>query len=105
LAEARAAFRNADPLRAEHERLKQKMRPLEKKERELERRIDNLEDDDRDASHLREQLRPIARQLRQLEAEEERLDDRKDELNEAAETKLREIVERAIRRGVAKPLN
>lgn len=119
IAEARAAFRDADALHAEYERLAARMRPVEEKERKLERQIDRLGDDlsDRDdlsrserrqmEERLRElevQMKPVARELRTLEAEEERLDDLEEKIVEVAEVELRKIIDRAVRKGVAEPV-
>lgn len=116
IAEARGAFVDADALHDDYERLAARMRPLEKKERELERQMDRLSDDisDRDdltraerrqmelrLRELEEQMRPIHRELRVLEEEEERLDQREEAIVAVAEQKLRQIIDRAVARGVA----
>lgn len=110
LAEARAAFREADVLHDEYERLTARMRPLDRKQDALEDQIDEISDrDDEDLTaadedklaDLRKQLKAVEKQLRVLEAEEERLDEREEVLTAVAEKKLRGIIDRAVDRGLA----
>jgi hypothetical protein len=118
LAEARAAFREADKIhQGEYEPLLAKMRPLEERERELDRQIDHLSEDlsehgeglsdaDRQVKaarvrELRDELKPLRRELRRMEREEARLDALEDPLVARAEQTLRQIVDRAIARGTA----
>lgn len=91
------------------ERLREKMRPLERRESRLEKEADAISDDDnrsaRDRARLRDlqrELRDIELQLRDYEREEERLDARHDRLEEEAERKMMPIIEDAIRRGIAR---
>lgn len=116
LALATDAFRYTDAAHAEHERLEAKMRPIEQREDELEDEMDDLSDDlsDRDdlsraerdrmerrIQELERLIEPIRRQLRALEAEEEKIDQREEKLEAVAEKELREIIDGAIRRGLA----
>jgi bla regulator protein BlaR1 len=116
IAEARAAFAQADALHVEYERLSARMRPLERREEELEHEIDRIGDALSDGEvageaniakmeqklrDLEAKMKPVARELRQLENEEERLDAREEKLVAAAESQLRRIVDRAVARGLA----
>lgn len=116
-AQARAAFRDADALHAETQALRDRMDPLEERERKLERQIDRIGDDLSDRpedftaaerrqmkqrlEELERQIGPVQEELRKLEDEEERIDEREEVLVDAAEKKLRQIIERAISSGVA----
>lgn len=115
IAEARAAFADADALHVEYESIAARMRPLERREEKLEEQIDRIGDAISDGEmddpameaklrELHEQLKPVARELRSLEAEEERLDAREEKLVEVAERELRRIVDRAIANGTAERL-
>jgi septal ring factor EnvC (AmiA/AmiB activator) len=92
------------------ERLRAKMRPLEKRESQLDREIDAIEDDDdhndRDdarLSKLHSEMREVEEQLRVLEREEEALDHRRDALEAEAERRMAPVLEDAIRSGIARP--
>ena len=116
-AQARAAFRDTDALHVEAEALRDRMRPVEERERRLERQIDRITDDLGDnpedfttderrqmrqrVEELERQIGPVRNELRRLEDEEERLDQREEVLVAVAEQRLRQIIERAIASGVA----
>ena len=108
VAEAHAAFAEADELHDDYERLRERMQPLEDREEELEEQMDRESDSDSpDSAKLRElsaKLKPVTRELRALEAEEEKLDAREEKLVAAAEQELRRIVDAAVTRGKAERL-
>jgi len=111
LDEARRAVAPIDAINAELEPLHRKMRPLEKREEEIDRELDALtdsEDDERltDSQRdrireLRSQQREVERDMRVYEREEERLDQKEDALDKEFDAEIRRIVERAVRSGVA----
>lgn len=116
LALATAAFRYTDAAHAEHERLEARMRPIKQREDEIEDEMDDLSDDlsdredlsrterdrmERRIQELERLLKPVRQQLRALEAEEEKIDQREEKLEAQAEKELREIIDSAIRRGLA----
>jgi DNA repair exonuclease SbcCD ATPase subunit len=120
LARVTAAFRDVDALHVEHERIERRMRPVEQREEELEDEMDGLSDalSDRDDLSRAERARmerrldeltaliePVQRQLRDLEREEEKLDQREEKLTAIAEREVQELVEDAIRRGLASRVN
>lgn len=95
------------------ERLHAKMRPIEARERKLDREADELSDRDEDDApltvaerdHLRDlhrQLKDIESQLRDLEREEDALDHKRDALEADAERQMWRVVDEAIRNGVAR---
>jgi hypothetical protein len=91
------------------DRLHDKMRPLDARERVLDREADAISDDDnrsaRDEAKLRDlhrQLRDVELRLRNYEREEERLEHEQDRREAAAEAKMVPIVDDAIRSGIAK---
>jgi Skp family chaperone for outer membrane proteins len=90
-------------------RLHEKMRPLEARERELDREADAISDDDRrtarDEARLRDlqrDLRDVELRLRDFEREQEWLERKQDQREAEAEEKMVPIVHDAIRRGIAK---
>lgn len=105
-----APARASDP---DMERLHKRMRPIEKRERQLEREADALSDrEDDDAAltpaekarlqTLNRQLRDVESQLRVLEREEDALDKKRDAHEAEAERQMWPLVEEAIRSGVAR---
>lgn len=110
LREASGLFARADALEPEYSAVRAKLRPLEKREAQLEREKDRLEDreddltraEERRHDELAEQLRAIAEQIERLEREEERLDLRQDALEGEAERALGPVINRAIRSGIAR---
>ena len=112
LAEIAKAFEPLDELSPAFESLHDRMKPLEKEARELEERIDAIEDDlddsdltDRESESMEDtmrdltrELRRIERRIRDLEREERRLERIQDEREEDAERELEAIVERAVAR-------
>lgn len=97
------------PLRAQtpdRQRLRERMRPLEDRERDLDRQIDALDDDDSPAARdrrgtLAREMRDIESRLRVLETEEARLDREEDRLEADAEQAMVPVLERSIRSGTA----
>lgn len=97
------------PLRAqtpERQRLQQRMRPLQDRERELDRQIDALDEDDSPASRerrttLTREMRDIESRLRVFEKEEDRLDRDEERLEAEAERAMAPVLERSVRSGVA----
>lgn len=107
LTEARAAF--AYSLDGEYRALSAKMEPFEKRERELDKQIDRLSDEESAPNgpqlrRLEAELERVEQQLRRFEAEEECLDAREEQLERAAEAKLRTIVDRAVALGAVERL-
>ena len=91
------------------ERLHDKMRPIEERERVLDHEADAVSDDDHRSSRDEERLRDLQRELRDVEVklrdyerEEERLEHEQDRREARAEAKMVPIVDDAIRSGIAK---
>ena len=104
-----ALFRPMNALDPEYERLHAKMKPLEKRENQLDDEADAISDDDdrseRDEARLRDlhrELRDVERDLRVLEREEEELDRKQEQLEAEAEKAMVPILRDAIRKGIAK---
>jgi len=102
-------FEDDRVLEPEMNRLHARMRPIERRETELEHQIDAITDDDHasaaDRARLRDlerELRDVEAQLRVLEREEEDLDRKQDAAERDAERRMVPLVDEAIRRGVAK---
>lgn len=113
---AKRAFAEVDAFHARYHAIHEKMKPVERKHRQLENQMDELGDalgDDDDLTRgqraemeaklarLEVAMAPIARELERLEAQEERLDEEMEPLEEAAERKLEEIILDAILRDLA----
>jgi hypothetical protein len=84
--------------------LRPQQREIERETRKLERESDALEDmDDRKlTARERDRLDELHAQERDLSRREQALDDREEELDRAAERKLWQLVDRAIRDGSAR---
>jgi hypothetical protein len=102
------AQRALDP---EAERIRDRIRPLEKRESKLDHEIDAIEDadDEKLTADARQRLRDLEReqrdleaQLRVLEREEDALDRTRDAREADAERRMLPILDEAIRSGVAK---
>ena len=103
------AARAFDP---EAERIERDLRPLERRESELDRQIDALTDRDegpeltaaeeRDLEGLRGDMRALGPKLRDLERQEEEIDRKRDNAEHDAERRMVPILEEAVRTGVAK---
>ncbi len=120
MAEARQAFVHVEANQGKYHALHAKMRPIEKKHQALERKHDNLSDSlsdeperytatqrrdmERQIREVEEQMRPLEAELEALEEQEEVFDQKQEVLEEAAEKKLRQVIERAIRTGAAEKL-
>jgi DNA repair exonuclease SbcCD ATPase subunit len=100
-----ALFAPMESLDPERKSIHKRLRPLERRARDLELQIDKLEDADRDASALRPEMRRLEAQMKVIEDEEERLDEKQERLEEEAEKKLRIVLTQAIRNGSAKSVN
>ncbi|HEX3071561.1 MAG TPA: hypothetical protein VHX14_23555 [Thermoanaerobaculia bacterium] len=95
----------------EAKRVKQELRPLERRESELDRRIDALTDrdegprlttaDENRLRDLRRELASVQHDMRELERQEEEIDRKRDALEADAERRMLPTLEEAIRRGVA----
>jgi len=105
LFDAQRAF---DP---EAERIRDRMRPIERRESKLDHEIDAIEDaddekltsDDRQRLRdLQREMRDVQAQLRALEREEEDIDRKRDAREAEAERRMVPILDDAIRSGVAK---
>jgi len=105
MAEAHAAFRELDALHPKHEEIAKRLRPLEKRAEEIEEQMDAISDSEEpDEAKLRElerKFRPLEQQARVVEREMEELEEKMDAIEKIAEKRLFDIVDRAIRRGVA----
>ena len=99
-------FDAAKALDPDVERVRTKLRPLEKRESQLDREIDALDEDGRDrerARDLERDMRDVEAQLRVLEREEEDIDRRRDAREAEAERQMCPILVEAIRSGIAQP--
>ncbi|HVR38138.1 MAG TPA: hypothetical protein VMU84_03525 [Thermoanaerobaculia bacterium] len=102
LAETRDLLTPMETTGPQQEALTRRMQKLERRENELEEQIEEREDrEDRQSPALERELREVEHQLRVLEAEEERLDAEQDAREQAAEARLKRLIERAIRSGIA----
>src|SRR6266550_8514295 len=103
-----------DPQRAfdpDAERVREKLRPLEERESELDHEIDALEDRDegpaltaaeeRRLDSLRREMEDLRPQMRALERQEDEVDRKRDALEAEAERQMLPILEEAIRSGIA----
>jgi hypothetical protein len=100
-------FDGARALDPDVERVRVKLQPLEKRESELDREIDALDEDGRDkerARDLERDMRDVEAQLRVLEREEEEVDRRRDAREAEAERRMFPILADAIHSGVAQPV-
>jgi DNA repair exonuclease SbcCD ATPase subunit len=102
-------FDSAHAFSPEVERLHERMRPIEKREEQLDREIDAISDDEdrspRDEERRRDlerRLRDVESQLRDFERQEEALDAKQDRLEDEAERRMVPIIDEAIRSGAAK---
>jgi hypothetical protein len=111
LAEARAAFRELDALEPAHERIAKQLQPLEEREQEIEEKLDAIADADEDereivdeatVRELEKKMRVVEGQMRKVEQEQEQLERKMEALEKVAEERLHQIVDKAIRKGVAK---
>ena len=115
LAEVAIAARPTEALGPDQRALHDRMRPLERQQDRLERELDALTDrdeDDDDLSaaerarmrRLESELRDIERELRHYEIEERELDRKEDAAEKIFDAKVKELIERAIERGLAERL-
>jgi len=114
LDEVRRAASGLDALEPEQSALRNRMKPLERKESRIEKELDRLTDDDdeihtvAERSRIRElesELRAVERELRAFDDDEERLDRREEALERVFDAEVERIVERAVRKGVAERVN
>ena len=86
--------------------LRPQQREIERETRKLERESDALEDidDRRLTDRERDRLDELHAQERELSRREQALDEREEELDRAAERKLWQLVDRAIREGAARAI-
>lgn len=110
LAEVARAARPIEALEPDYGKLQDRMKPLERREDELEKKLDALHDadeedeDEGDRARIRtleSQLRAVERELRVYEREEERLDRRQEALEQVFDAEVESIVKRAIAKGIA----
>jgi phage shock protein A len=104
-------FEPARAYKPEAKRVKRELRPLERRESELDRQIDALTDRDEGPRlttaeedrlrDLRRELAGVQRDLRTLEQQEEEIDRKRDALEADAERRMLPILEEAVRRRVA----
>jgi hypothetical protein len=95
LAQAQALFA---PMRA----LNPEVRAVAREEAALDREEDRLEDSEDDSQAVRDRLREIHARQREVEARERELDRRQEEMERVAEAKLWQMVDEAVRSGLAK---
>jgi chromosome segregation ATPase len=115
LGEIRNAFRELDAMHAPMETIENRMKPFEEKMEAIEQRIDALSDqlDDEDLSDsmrdaidrkmqtAEDEMHDIERQMQGIEREMEKLEKETERLEKIADAKFEEIVQRAVRTGVA----
>jgi len=106
LAQVRQAFAEMDAFEPTVQAAEKRLRPIEEKAEELERRIDEIEDSEKPGleAELREaekRLEAMEGQLHEAELAVERLEKEMDRREEIAEKKFEEIVLRAVREGKA----
>ena len=107
-------FAPARAYKPEAKRVRRELRPLERRESELDRQIDALTDRDerppRTAAEedrlrdLRRELAGVERELHALERQEDEIDRKRDALEADAERQMMPILDEMIRAGVAKPV-
>jgi len=106
-------FDETQSMRPDMDRLHDRMRPVERRETELEHKIDAISDRDEDDEEisaadqarlhdLERELRDVEAKLRVFEREEEALDKKMDAAEQEAERRMVPIVDEAIRKGLAK---
>jgi prefoldin subunit 5 len=105
-------FERERAYKPEAKRVRRELRPLERRESELDPEIDALTDRD-DHDHpltaaeedrlrdLRREMETVHSRMRVLEQQEEEIDRKRDELEAEAERAMMPILEEAIRSGVA----
>lgn len=101
-------------LKSEAKRIKDELRPVERRESEIDEEIDDLTDRDEGPAltaaerqrldSLQREMRELQPKLRVLERQEEAIDRKMDEREADAEEKLVPILEDAVRTGVAKQI-
>ena len=123
LAAGRDILRPLFELSREQEAVRARLKPFEAREAALEREEDRLEEraerlegrDDRAANEQRDRLEPLERapdekqralaaDMREIEAEEHVLEERERELERVADPQVEELIQDALRRGLARPL-
>ena len=107
-------FEPARAYKPEAKRVRHELRPLERRESELDREIDALTDRDEGPPltaaeedrlrDLRREMEGVQRGMRALERQEEEIDRKRDALEEDAERRMMPILDEAVRSGVAKPV-
>jgi hypothetical protein len=102
LDEIQKLYAPLDAFSHDYEALQRRLRPVERREEELDNEMDESDYDDDSA--LRHEYREVQRQLRVLEAEENRLDRQQEEVEERVENELAKVIDRAIARGLAERL-
>ena len=98
----------------EAKRVKRELRPLERRESELDRLIDALTDRDEGPAltaaeenrlrDLRREIDEVQKQMRVLERQEDEIERTRDALEADAERAMLPILDQAIRSGTAKPV-
>jgi phage shock protein A len=109
-----ALFEPARAYKPEAKRVRRELRPLERRESELDRQIDALTDRDEGPRltaaeedrlrDLRREMEGVQREMRALERQEEEIDRKRDELEADAERRMMPMLDEAVRSGVAKPV-
>lgn len=114
LAEVRNAFRHLEEMEPSMREVERRLKPFEREFEKIEERVDelsdsfddDLSDSERDAieDKLRDaenEMRAVEAKMRPVERELERLEKESERREEIAEKRFEEIVERAVRQGVA----
>jgi hypothetical protein len=120
LADADEAYREVDALRPSARAAEQRLRPYERELEAAERKLDAISDrldDDENLSEAEraelevkmraaeEGMREIEERMRGMEEEAERLDKKMDALEDRAEERLEQVIERALANGVARKID
>jgi prefoldin subunit 5 len=97
----------------EAKRVRRELRPLERRESELDRQIDALTDrdegprltaDEEDRLRdLRREMNEVQKQMRVLERQQDAIEHTRDALEADAERRMLPILDEAVRSGVARP--
>jgi phage shock protein A len=107
-------FERESAYKPEAKRVRRELRPLERRESELDHQIDALTDRDEgpplteseedQLRDLRRELAGVQRELRVFERQEDEIDRKRDAFEADAERAMLPILDQAIRSGAAKPV-
>jgi len=113
LERAAEAMEPVTKIKEEYEAFRQRARPVYDEEEDLDREIDAAEEagesgdraDEARIDDLRAQRRELKPRLRAVEAEERELDAREERADAAAERIIDDLVDEAMRSGLARPID